>query len=262
MNARLGFSIAAHLEPDVLIIDEVLAVGDAHFQRKCMGKMSDVAGQGRTVLFVSHNLNAIEQLCDYAVLLEHGQIRQTSNDVRAVIKTHLLTSSGDAASSEWAPRPGTVSEPYFQPLRFRITDGGGKAAPMPGANNTEHWVEVEAEIADYDPALKVGYVLYSQDGTPIYQSHHTDRAETEWPALSSGHYVFRSRIPARFLNEGTYRIDLEAGLHSRQTLLESGKNSPSIFLTIRGGLSDSPYWMEKRPGILGPVMEWTVRPGG
>src|SRR6185437_10517039 len=83
MYVRLAFAVAAHLEPEILIVDEVLAVGDAEFQRKCMKKMGDVAGQGRTVLFVSHNMAAVQTLCHRAVLLERGRVKQigTSRDV-------------------------------------------------------------------------------------------------------------------------------------------------------------------------------------
>ncbi|HYG76098.1 MAG TPA: polysaccharide ABC transporter ATP-binding protein [Planctomycetota bacterium] len=259
MYMRLAFSVAAHLDPEILIVDEVLAVGDAHFQKKCMGKMSDVAGQGRTVLFVSHNLNAVEQLCNQAVLMEQGKIRMRSHDVRSVIKAHLNSCMGDSAASEWHFRYETKADPWFQPLHFRITDAAGKSAPMPSGNDLEHWLEIDAEVWLVDPALKVGYVIHADDGTPVYQSFHVDGPEESWPVLSEGRHVFRTRIPPRFLNEGTYRIELVAALHNRQDIFQSGRNAPTIFLTIRGGLSDSPYWMAKRPGILGPVMEWTVQ---
>ena len=78
MYLRLAFAVAAHLEPDILVVDEVLAVGDAEFQRKCLGKMSDVANQGRTVLFVSHNMSAILRLTDETIVLEKGKVIKTS----------------------------------------------------------------------------------------------------------------------------------------------------------------------------------------
>src|SRR5205085_5711556 len=96
MYMRLAFAIAAHLEPDILIVDEVLAVGDAEFQKKCLGKMQDVAGHGRTVLFVSHNMAAVESLCTRAVLLEQGRVA-AQGATREVLRRYLQT--GEALTS-------------------------------------------------------------------------------------------------------------------------------------------------------------------
>lgn len=93
MGLRLGFSVAAHLEPEILIIDEVLAVGDAEFQKRCVGKMSDVASEGRTVLFVSHNMSAVKELCSRAILLELGEVIY-ANDVNSVINFYLRETAG------------------------------------------------------------------------------------------------------------------------------------------------------------------------
>ena len=89
MYVRLAFAVAAHLDPEILIIDEVLAVGDVEFQKKCLGKMGDVAKEGRTVLFVSHNMGAIQYLCEKCILIDHGQIILSSNDVPNVIRQYL-----------------------------------------------------------------------------------------------------------------------------------------------------------------------------
>src|ERR1051326_5848171 len=90
MYMRLAFAVAAHLEPEILVVDEVLAVGDAAFQKKCLGKMGEVVDSGRTVLFVSHNMNAIEELCGIVMLLEQGQLKMISHDIRQVITGYLF----------------------------------------------------------------------------------------------------------------------------------------------------------------------------
>lgn len=107
MGLRLGFAVAAHLEPEILIVDEVLAVGDAEFQKKCLGKMSSVAGEGRTVLFVSHNMAAVQSLCKRAVLLEMGSIKIDTN-ARDAVKLYLETGAkvNTVASLEGAKRSG------------------------------------------------------------------------------------------------------------------------------------------------------------
>jgi lipopolysaccharide transport system ATP-binding protein len=91
---------------------------------------------------------------------------------------------------------------------------------------------------------------------PLYWSYQVDTSEEKWPVLKKGFYAMRSRIPKRFLNEGSYRIEMIASIHFKQWLLEPGKDVPYVYLNIQGGLSDSPYWVLKRPTVLAPVIEW------
>lgn len=257
MYVRLAFAVAAHLEPDILIVDEVLAVGDAQFQKKCLGKMKDVSSnEGRTVLFVSHQMNAIEQLCSSALLLDQGSIKKSSNDVRSIITSYLYEQENQLTISEWINSDKKLDNPWFKPLKFYISDQCGNKAIMPLKSDSQHWVHIEGEIEKLDPALCVGYAIYSDNGYLLYWSYQTDSPEEQWPMLSTGHNILRSRLPKRFFNEGAYRIELISGLHYRKWICQPGKNAPSICFTIQGGLSDSPYWMKKRPGMLAPVIDW------
>jgi lipopolysaccharide transport system ATP-binding protein len=258
MYVRLAFAVAAHLEPEILIVDEVLAVGDAQFQKKCLGKMEDVGKEGRTVLFVSHNMNAVEQLCKSAILLDQGEIRYFSGDVREVVKEYLFGTGERRTAGNWFNRGDEFSNPWFKPLRFQITDEQGNGLVMPVHNDQQMWVTIEAEIGQHDPALTIGYAIYADDGTPLYWSYQTDQAEDRWPKLEKGICILKSKIPSRLLNEGDYRLELLGGLHFRKWLFEPGKGVPDILLQIRGGLSDSPCWMGRRPGILAPVLGWEV----
>ncbi|MBF8275419.1 MAG: transporter binding protein [Candidatus Brocadiaceae bacterium] len=258
MYVRLAFAVAAHLEPEILIIDEVLAVGDAQFQKKCLGKMEDVARGGRTVLFVSHNMNAIEQLCTSALLLERGVVKKYDADVCSVIKEYLFGSDGET-KNEWV-NPGKILEnPWFKPLKLYLTNEHGGKHDGVFKNDTEIWLQVEGEIKQTEPSLQIGYAIYSEEGNLLYWSCHTDVIEEEWPKLNNGYYVFRSQIPKRWLNEGMYRIELIVALYFKQWLSEPGKNAPSVYLTIQGGLSDSSYWMIRRPGLLAPVLRWDTK---
>ena len=133
---------------------------------------------------------------------------------------------------------------------------------MPVANNEEAWIWVVGEITEADPALKVGYAIFSDDGLLLYWTFHTDLPESKWPALGKGTWILRSRIPPKLLNEGSYRVELIGMLHRRIWLFEPAVNAPGIYMTIWGGLSNSPYWMERRPGLFAPVMEWTASPAG
>jgi lipopolysaccharide transport system ATP-binding protein len=258
MYMRLAFSIAAHLESEILIVDEVLAVGDAAFQKKCMGKMNDVATCGRTILFVSHNLNAVEQLCTAGLLLEKGKVKLHSNDVRSVTRAYLMAQDEGCDGSEWVAPVEVRRRPRWLSLsRCTITDEYGVKKLMPLSNDSDCWLTIEADVAQTDPGLIVGYVVYAEDGTVVYRSDHTDGPENEWPALRPGHCIFRTRLPRHFLNEGTYRIEVMASVPN-EWIYESGRNSPALFINIKGGLSRSPNWMARRAGITAPIMEWSV----
>ena len=261
MYMRLAFAVAAHLEQEILIVDEVLAVGDAAFQKKCLGKMGEVSSGGRTVLFVSHQMNAIEQLCSRVLLLEKGRLKTDSHNLRDVIRDYLFGKEDAeiSARSQWSRRDAQFDNPWFTPHRFYLGDQGGTALPMPAANDADLWVHIEAEAASIDPALTIGYALYSEGGELLYWSYQTDTAPDAWPRLERGRFTLRGRIPARLLNEGVYRIELIGGLHHRQWLFEPGKSAPQIFLNIQGGLSDSPLWTVKRPGLFAPVLPWSLR---
>jgi lipopolysaccharide transport system ATP-binding protein len=259
MYVRLAFAVAAHLEPEILLVDEVLAVGDVQFQKKCLGKMEDVGEEGRTVLFVSHNMGAIQQLCSSALLLEAGRIRNMSKDVRTIIKDYLSVPGIEEKPSEWKNSRGTeeYQNDYFKPLEFFVSDENGKKVQMPVTNDSEIWINVIGEVKKIDPALYISYGIYTDDGIYLYGSARTDSRPETWPTIKKGKTTLRSRIPKNFLNEGIYKIELYVGLLYSEWYSQPGKESPAIFLEIRGGLSESPYWTEKRPGLIAPVLDWT-----
>ena len=118
MYVRLAFAVAAHLDPEILLIDEVLAVGDAEFQKKCLGKMGDIAKEGRTVLFVSHNMNAVEQLCTRCIYLQNGRLILNSTNVRSVINDYLFSNDNSQKSSEWVNPGNKFINPWFTPSDF------------------------------------------------------------------------------------------------------------------------------------------------
>ena len=254
MYVRLAFAVAAHLEPEILIVDEVLAVGDAQFQKKCLGKMEEVGREGRTILFVSHNMNAIEELCGKAVLIKNGGLKRYDG-ARDVIKEYLFGDQDHDNMSLWSNESNEYDNSWFKPLKFYLCRADGSLALDPIGNNEDVFITIEAEIDVIDPALTVGYAVYNDEGQSLYWSYNTDSKEANWPVLKKGINVLRSRIPKRLLNEGTYKFELLSSLHFRQWLTQPGK-APCIHLTIQGGLSDSPYWMLKRPCLLAPVIEW------
>jgi lipopolysaccharide transport system ATP-binding protein len=257
MYVRLAFAVAAHLDTEILLMDEVLAVGDAAFQKKCMGKMGDVSSkEGRTVLFVSHNMNAIEELCKSCMVLESGKIKMMNDDVRGITRTYLFEASEKTEISHWTNSGTEFFSPYFTPLQLFVSDNAGNILHSSANNSDEHYLVIQGDITTLDPALTIGYAIYSEEGYLLYLSYHTDMNEESWPELRTGFNCIRSQIPKRLLNQGTYRIEFISSLHFRQWLCHPGQDTPTIFLTIQGGLSDSPYWMRKRNGLFAPVIRW------
>jgi len=257
MYVRLAFAVAAHLEPEILLVDEVLAVGDAAFQKKCLGKMGEVAQGGRTVLFVSHNMNAVEELCQSCILLSTGKIDLFGHSVREAINLYFSTIMNTQSTSEWIFNGSELyRNPYFSPSSFRITGRDGQVATESLRCDDEIWVQIEGNIEIIDPALTLGYAICAEDGRTIYWSYYTDSPEDKWPSFSRGKVRLRSKIPPHLLNEGRYRIELIGSLFNRCWLFEPGRNAPQCTLSVRGGLSDSPYWREARAGYIAPLMEW------
>jgi lipopolysaccharide transport system ATP-binding protein len=260
MYVRLAFAIAAHLEPEILVVDEVLAVGDTEFQKKCLGKMNEISQrEGRTVLFVSHQMNAIERLCSRALLIDKGSLRTQSADVRFVIRSYLSDEEGNALSapSEWRNAGNQFNNPSFQPQHLFLADARGVPLTMPVTVDAEIWLCIVGDFRTLDPALTIGYAIYAESGELLYRSYHTDATEEEWPRLRLGRALLRGRIPPRLLNEGTYRLELIAALYFREWILEPGAG-PSVFLHLQGGLSHSPLRPAKRLGLVAPVVQWEL----
>lgn len=254
MYVRLAFAVAAHLDPEILVIDEVLAVGDAEFQKKCIGKMRDVSSQGRTVLFVSHNMSAVEQLCSSVVVLQNGKLLTQSTDVREAIAKYLF--DGGVQRTEWTNSGSEYGNPYFQPLRFYLSDEDGAALTTNQRNDADLWVCIEALVETLDPSLTIGYALFSEGGECLYWSYQTDAHPDDWPKLRVGKNLLRSKIPQGLLNRGNYRIELIGGLSFREWLFQPGVNCPSVILSVEGALSPSPLYLHARPTLLAPVLPW------
>jgi len=256
MHVRLAFSVAAHLEPEILVVDEVLAVGDVEFQKKCLGKMGEVSKEGRTILFVSHNMNAIEQLCNKAILMDQGQLIKQSENIRDLIHMYFSLNNTEVQKSEWINRKKHCQDDYFTPTRLAIENNEGKVITQPIKNNENIYIVIEGNVKQLHKSLCIGYALFNDDNNLLYWTYFTDSDESQWLEILIGENKLVSELPKRLLNEGTYRIELLTSLHFIKWINEPQKNSPSIFLTIQGGLSDSPYWMAKRPGILAPILKW------
>jgi len=255
MYLRLAFSVAAHLEPEILLVDEVLAVGDASFQKKCLGKMGDIAGGGRTVLFVSHQMNAIQELCSDCIWLEQGRLVQRGAP-RDVVASYLGSGMSNA---DWVAPDGksAVQNPYFNPTRFSLVDADLKPLTQAARADERVGVLIEGLVQQTNHALTVGFAVYAVDGGLLFWSLHADAPQDEWPPINPGRNRLLAWLPPHLLNEGSYRVELHLSLHFQEWLSQPGVNAPSLSLEVRGGLSQSPYWILARPGMLAPHVPFT-----
>ena len=258
MYVRLAFAVAAHLDSDILIVDEVLAVGDAEFQHKCLGRMGAVARQGRTVVLVSHNMNLVERLCGRLCHLEGGRIAGMYSNVREGI-INYVQNYHPALQSIWVSNGKEFNNDYFQPQRLEVrTMAPNSTTEGPFSNKYAVRISVSGVLKQIESGLNIGIAVYNDEDNLMLWTFTTDTAEKCWPRLKPGPVQLQTTIPERFLNEGKYRVELLASVHNRFWLLEPGGETPSVGYSIQGGLSDSPLWYGKRPGLLGVVMPWQI----
>jgi len=255
MYLRLAFSVAAHLEPEILVVDEVLAVGDAEFQRKCLGKMGDVAQQGRTVLFVSHNMSAILRLTQEAIVLNKGKLIKRAPSPEAV---DYYLASGQAESGErvWGVEDIPATSAPFRPVAIRIRDGGGNVVDT--VRSTEPViVEWEYQINAPITGLRVGMYLNTMRGEYVFTAFDTDDAKQyeQFGARQSGRYVSRCTIPADFFNEGRYYLGVNASSFGVQRYFMD-ENAISFNVDISG--APGTQWPELRQGPIRPRLDWKI----
>jgi lipopolysaccharide transport system ATP-binding protein len=207
MYLRLAFAVAAHLETENLIVDEVLAVGDAEFQKKCLGKMTEVARGGRTVLFVSHNMGAIRRLTERCILLDRGRIKADA-PVQEAIDLYLAQA---AEGLEGGVFVRDAARPADRPFHVRrVTtrrEPGGEPSSQFDCDHSVH-VGIEYEATRRVPGLYGYMTLQRLDGTVIYEGDSTDAAANPFDQLDAGSGTVNIRIPARVLGHGTYQIYL------------------------------------------------------
>ncbi|HNS11830.1 MAG TPA: ABC transporter ATP-binding protein [Bacteroidia bacterium] len=225
MQLRLAFSVAAFLEPEILIIDEILAVGDAEFQRKCMGKMDEVAHSGRTIIFVSHNLGAVKSLCQRAILLKEGKIDQIGNSTQIV--EYYLSHSPPTHSDG---RQYLTDEKAQLKLKMPYwIDGNGKptANYVYGDNQT---LRFELELLKPIDGMVIGMAVVTRDGNRLFTSHSIDDKNFKFPAQLSGKFNVETSLNLPTISPGVYEIIFGIKDKSGETLVYS---SNELFLDIQ-----------------------------
>jgi lipopolysaccharide transport system ATP-binding protein len=250
MYLRLAFAVAAHLEPEILLVDEVLAVGDAAFQKKCLGKMSDVASEGRTVLFVSHNMTAVQSLCTRAIWLQDGRIVARGLPGQ-VVSAYLQSSVASRTERIWTDpgrAPGT-ERVRLQAVRVRPQEG---AASDPVTVRTPFVLEFEYVDTEPERPLVPSLHLFNREGTLVFAVGPTEPADqgptTGMPAV----WRERCHVPGDLLNDGTHRVNFyladgeEIVLRAEDVLAFEVQDSADL----RGG------WFGSWIGAIRPALRW------
>jgi lipopolysaccharide transport system ATP-binding protein len=255
MYLRLAFAVAAHLDPEILVVDEVLAVGDAEFQRKCLGKMSDVAQQGRTVLFVSHNMSAILRLTQETIVLEKGHMLMRGPSPKAV-DYYLSSGFSQMGERTWSPDevPGTATP--FVPLSVRVKNTAGKISD--NLRSTESFgLEFEYQLMNAITGLRVGVYILSTRGELVFTSFDTDEADLyeKYPIRSAGHYISRCVIPSDLLNEGRFVVGVNASAFRIKRYFQ---DEQALTFTVDAAGAPGMQWPEPRLGPIRPRIQWVI----
>jgi lipopolysaccharide transport system ATP-binding protein len=226
MYVRLAFAVAAHLDPEVLLIDEVLAVGDAQFQKKCLGKMKDVSTRGRTVLFISHNMRAVQHLCNRAIWLNEGMTMADGTSQSVIEKYLRCTLQAEEVSDIPALIASLPPDPVFRLQKINICQEGELTNRVVNGNAVE--IEIQYEVAHETSGLRIFFDLCDNEDNILIRSFHDDDAD-EIPITKPGQYLCRANIPANLLSPTTYHLRIQAGIFNvRMCTPEGGINIPLV----------------------------------
>ncbi|NLN70635.1 MAG: ABC transporter ATP-binding protein [Chloroflexi bacterium] len=247
MKVRLGFAVAAHLDPEILIVDEVLAVGDAEFQKKCLGKMGAVAGEGRTVLFVSHNMGAITKLCTEAILLHEGNISyfgQTDDVVRRYSlqeKTSGEIIRSDVKKSEVTIKRAALLKEESVCTLFK--------------NSESAVLFIQCNVIDPIEGMQISFELSDQADLVLYTSTNLDY-EGKKEVLSPGDYSFRVPLNLQYFRSGRYTISIAANVPNERWL---DVVEEKLVFDVLDDSSPIVKLNQGRRGVFLPTVKWESR---
>lgn len=258
MKVRLAFAVAAHLEPEILLVDEVLAVGDAEFQKKCIGKMEEVSQAGRTVLFVSHNMLAVNSLCSKGIVLDKGKVIYIG-DIELAIKKYMSRNMDHSGEITWDREGAAPGNHQVRLNAIRIVSDG----KVTGSPSIDKDIEIQVDYWNLEEDAKrvISFHVVNEMGITIFTSSNFDGATLtpdEWYNKKYPYGLFRTRciIPSFLLNDGVYNVHLfitkwlTGGVLIKQKDLISFNVEDSI--EMRKGLHSK--WI----GAVRPKLAWST----
>ena len=244
MYLRLAFAVAAHLEPAIVMVDEVLAVGDVEFRHKCLTRMNDLGSEGRTVLFVSHDLGAIARVCPRAIWIDRGRVKADGRSAE-VINAYL--SAAETTGTEMTFDPDATAS--VQPLSVSIVDKDGRSLEAPRRDD-ELFVRIVFEARERLPGLDVGFDLVGRHGGNVFVTALSDQ-HGELHLGNSGTYVATATIPP-ILAPGEYLVRLWIGTFTEDYFYED-----SISFQVAPLPDDRQHWLG-RDQVVQPSLDWKV----
>jgi lipopolysaccharide transport system ATP-binding protein len=243
MYMRLAFAVAAHLEPEILIIDEVLAVGDAAFQKKCLGKMGSVAKEGRTVLFVSHNMAALQALCSRAIWLSNGEV-QNDGPAASIVAQYLQANAQTMLDNTWDESDPRMCVEGIRLHRVRLL----AEDPLHITVADPFDLEVTFSHCNHETRLNISLHVHTLEGVCVFNSISPART------LPAGQMVATCRVPGNFLNDGYYRVDVRLVKDTSVVML----GQPEAILFEVYDVPREQSWYGKWPGVVRPTLEWEL----
>jgi len=258
MFLRLAFAVAAHLEPEILIVDEVLAVGDARFQQKCMGKMEALGEEGRTVLFVSHNMPAVTRLCQRAILLESGTLINDGPSQK-IVSEYLNSGLTISAMRRW---DDVTKAPGDDVVRLRSVQARNKCGEITDSFNITEpvWIDIEYDVFRPDQILIPYSDIYNEERVLVFSTFDVDPSWRRKPR-PTGRYVSTFQIPGNFLSEGSFFVHLAIWTFTpsfHDHFYEKHAVIINIFDKCDGNSARGDY-MGKMGGVVRPLLHWSTQ---
>jgi lipopolysaccharide transport system ATP-binding protein len=262
MQVRLGFAVAAHLEPEVLLVDEVLAVGDAAFQAKCLGRLEEIGGEGRTVIFVSHSMPSIQRLCTRAMLLDEGAV-VTQGTTSEVVHDYLDSGLGQSHERYWLTPAAAPGDAVARLRSVRVLDHEGTAS---AEIDIRRPVAIEVVYESDEPAQRRPFVnlhFYNDEGVRLFVAG--DFNDRDWwsQPRAAGRVKATCHIPGNFLAEG--RVIVTAAVSSLDPVTVHAIEPDAVAFQIvdrtQGDGVRGPYANEY-PGVVRPMLDWSIETSG
>jgi lipopolysaccharide transport system ATP-binding protein len=244
MYVRLAFAVAAHLEPEILLIDEVLAVGDAGFQKRCLGRMQDISRAGRTIVFVSHNMAAVTGLCTRALHLDRGQLAADGSPAE-VVASYLGQHAAETLETVFDEASGVATE-WLALHRVGVCRADGAAGPL----TVRTPLRIETEFSTLQPhrSPNLSLLLYNAEGTCLFN------AASPLMEVPAGRHVAAVEIPGDLLNNGLHRVRVLLGVD----FIPQVDRDDALQFTVQDSERTIPVFVDWI-GAVRPALPWTWR---
>ena len=253
MYLRLAFAVAAHLQSEILIVDEVLAVGDAQFQKKCLGKMNEIRSGGRTILFVSHNLAAIQSLCSRALWVQEGRAIEDGQP-SAVVADYLKAATMFVGERVWDNPDEAPGGDEVRLHAIRLIPEGNTTVELMNTG-TPLVIEIQYWSLKPDTKLNLNIALYNQEEVCVFSSNSSGEPAWEDKPVPAGLFRTQCHVPGNMLNDGGYRVSLLV-MKDRATVVY--RDNDALVFEIQDNVEDRNGWYGKWTGVIRPKLYWST----